>query len=257
VRLASLLVLAASACLAGERAPPAEDFVYLPPRLAERVVFYHSFENGLQKPELNLVGAKISAVEGPTAKGLTGKGWEKVPLRLQSPALSAHKPLTVMFWWRLDEAMKEETSFNLITLSGNKGYISNFVRGKGEWCALKEPTYCFQVWNFSGMENHNDVWGGRVWFEPRAWHHTALAVSGAAEIRVYWDGNLRTMYAPKGRNFRESETSVVELGSNVHQPPMTLDEVLVLDKALGAEEVQAYVLAVRALAERGFAPLAH
>lgn len=259
MKLGCFLVLATSACLAGETARPADTFMYLPPRIADRVVFYHSFEKGLQQAEINSIGAKISAVELPPAKGLTGNGCQtgsiaggkKGSFRLQSPALGVSKPLTVMFWWRLDEPMKEETSFNVVMVSGNKGYISNFVHGKGEWCALKEPTYCFQVWNFPGIENHNDVWGGRVWIEPRAWHHAAMTLSGACEIRLHWDGRLRTLHAPKGRAFHEGETGAIELGSGGQQPAMTLDEVIVLDRALSTEEIQAYVLAVQRLAERG------
>ncbi|MGD0094683.1 MAG: LamG-like jellyroll fold domain-containing protein, partial [Planctomycetota bacterium] len=260
-RLACVLLAAAARLfLAGDSTARVEDFVYLPPGIAGRVVFYHSFEKGVQQPEINLLGAKVNAVELPAAKGLTGNGYQtgsgpagkKGAFRLQSAALSAHKPLTVMFWWRLDEPMKEETCFNIFALSGNKGYISNFVRGKGEWCGLKEPTYCFQVYSFAGMENWNDVWGGRVWVEPQVWHHTALVVSGAAEIRIYWDGSLRTLYAPKGRAFRAEDTDRLELGASGNQPPMTLDEVLVLDRALSADEIQRYVVAVRSLAERGF-----
>lgn len=255
-----LLVVAASACFGGDAAAPADAFMYLPPRLAGRVVFYHSFETGVQQPEIDLIGAKVSAVGLAPAKGLTGKGYQagsgaaakKGSYRLQSPALSVHKPLTVLFWWRLDEPMKEETTFHIFGLSGNKGYISNFVHGKGEWCALKEPTYCFQVWSFPGIENWNDVWGGRVWVEPHVWHHAAIAVSGASEIRIYWDGSLRTLHAPKGRAFHEGDTGAIELGTSGLQPAMTLDEVIVLDRALSTEEVQAYVLAARQLAERGF-----
>ena len=63
------------------------------------------------------------------------------------------------------------------------------------------------------MENCNDVWGGRAWFEPNVWHHAAIAVSGAADIRIYWDGKLRTQYAPKKRIFKEGEIDTVELGA--------------------------------------------
>ncbi|MCY3020351.1 MAG: hypothetical protein NTW87_15135 [Planctomycetota bacterium] len=260
--LSSWLVVAACAltatCQAGENTGDA--FLYLPPSIADRVVFYQSFENGVKQPEINLIGAKMALADNEAAKGLTGNGYmagsgktakKKGGYVLQSAALSVHKPLTVMFWWRLDEPMKEETGFNIVALRG-KGWISNFVAGKGPWCGLREPTYCFQAYNFPGMENTNDVWGGRVWIEPNVWHHAALTVSGAADIRIYWDAQLRTRHAPKGRLFKEGDTATAELGASGQQPAMTLDEVLVLDRALSADEIASYVTAVRQLAAVGF-----
>lgn len=131
---------------------------------------------------------------------------------IHSPALSIHKPLTGMFWWRLDEPMKEEPGFGVLALRG-KGWLSAFVAGKGPWCALKEPARVFQCYNFPGMENCNDVWGGRAWFEPGVWHHTAITASG--------------------------------LG-------MTLDDVVILDRALSGDEIPAYITAAKALARVRF-----
>lgn len=170
---------------------------------------------------------------------------------LRSPALSVHKPLTAMFWWRLDEPMNEETGFGVLALRG-QGWISSWVAGKGPWCGLKEPTFVFQCYNFPGMENVNDVWGGRAWFEPNVWHHAAITVSGAADIRIYWDGKLRTQYAPKGRLFKEGEINSLELGPNGNSPAMTLDEVIVLDRVLTESEITAYITAIRALAQVSF-----
>jgi len=240
-------------CQAGENTGDA--FLYLPPKIVDRVVFYHSFEKGVKQPEINTLGAKLTAAENPPAEGLTdagyqtgsGKAAKKGGFVLQTAALNVSKPLTVMFWWRLDEPMTETTGFNVVALRG-KGWISNFVAGKGPWCGLKEPTYCFQNYNFPGMENCNDVWGGRVWIEPNVWHHAALTVSGAADIRIYWDGHVRTRHAPKGRLFKEGEISSAELGTSGNGPAMTLDEVLVLDRALSADEIAAYITAVQQLA---------
>jgi hypothetical protein len=241
-------------------AAPANDCLYLPPTIADRVVFYHSFTKGLKTPDINLIDAKITLAENDLVPGLAGSGYmagsgttakNKGSLVLRSPALSVHKPITVMFWWRLDEPMKEETGFNVLALRG-KGWISTFVAGKGPWCALKEPTYVFQCYNFDNMENCNDVWGGRAWFEPHAWHHAAITVSGAADIRIYWDGRLHPQYAPKGRLFNEGEIDSVELGHSGNGPAMTMDEIVVLDRALGNEEVLAYVTAVKALSQVTF-----
>jgi hypothetical protein len=165
--------------------------------------------------------------------------------------LSVHKPVTVMFWWRLDEPMKEESGFGVLALRG-KGWISTFVAGKGPWCGLKEPTYIFQCYNFPDIENSNDCWGGRAWFEPNVWHHSAITVSGAADIRIYWDGLARTRHAPKGRLFREDEVNSAELGTSGNSLAMTLDEVVVLDRALSADEIAAYMAAVKALSQVKF-----
>jgi len=259
-RLVCALVSLVAAISDWSQAAPADGLFYLPPDLANRVVFYHSFAKGLKTPDLNLMGAALTLAENDPARGLNGAGYmagsgaaarNKSALLLRSPALSLHKPITVMFWWRLDEPMKEETGFNLAALRG-KGWISTFVAGKGPWCGLREPTYVFQCYNFEGMENCNDVWGGRAWFEPNVWHHAAIAVTGAADIRIYWDGKLRTQYAPKKRIFKEGEIDTVELGASGNSPAMTLDEIIVLDRAIGADEIIAYMTAVKALAEIRF-----
>ena len=214
----------------------------------------------MKTPDLNLIGAKLTLAQNDPVPGLAGPGYmagsgtaakKKGPFVLQSPALSVHKPLTVMFWWRLDEPMKDETGFGVLALRG-KGWISTYVAGKGPWCALKEPTYVFQCYNFPGMENCNDVWGGRAWFEPNIWHHAAVTVSGAADICIYWDGQLHTRHAPKGRLFKEGEINSVELGHGGNGLAMTLDEIVVLDRALSADEFLSYMTAVKALAQVKF-----
>jgi hypothetical protein len=257
--MGALLLLVAGIPIVSQAAP-VEGLFYLPPGLADRVVFYHSFAQGLQTPDLNLMGASLTLADNGPARGLNGAGYmagsgtvakRKGGLVLRSPALSVHQPITLMFWWRLDEPMKAETGFSLAALRG-KGWLSTFVAGKGPWCALREPTYVFQCYNFEGMENCNDVWGGRAWFEPDVWHHLAVTASGAADIRVYWDGNLRTQYAPKKRLFKEGDVNAVELGASGNGPAMTLDEIVVLDRALHAEEIIAYMTAAKALAQVQF-----
>jgi hypothetical protein len=241
-------------------AAPADGFFYLPPALADRVVFYQSFAHGPNAPDLNLMEAQVSFAANEPVRGLAGTGYrtgsgeaaqKKGGFALRSAALSVHQPITIMFWWRLDEPMTEETGFNVAALRG-QGWISTFIAGKGRWCALREPTYVFQCYNFPGMENCNDIWGGRAWFEPDVWHHLAVTVSGAAEVRIYWDGQLRTQYAPKKRLFQDGEINSVELGASGKGPAMTLDEVIVMDRALAADEVMAYITAAKALAQIAF-----
>ena len=142
-RLHGSLVILIVGASSASRAAPADGLFYLPPRLADRVVFYHSFAKGPTEPDLNLIGAKLTLAENGPVPGLAGPGYmagsgtaakRKGALVLQSPVLSVHRPLTVMFWWRLDEPMREETGFGVLALRG-QGWISTFVAGKGPWCA--------------------------------------------------------------------------------------------------------------------------
>jgi hypothetical protein len=252
-----ILFLLCAFGLWAEDAPPTEkpkEFYYLPPAWANRVVFYHSFEKGVDQPEINLLKAQARGEKGSMSEGLTGQAYKaansyqkKKTLELHSPGLSPDKPLTVMLWFRLDAPMKEDTSFQLIKLGGPKGYISSFVRGKGEWCALKEPTYISQVYGFPDIRNHHNSWGGRVWFEPGVWHHVAITVANASEVRIYWDGQLREAIGLKGRLFQLGDCTYAHLDPNWLYHPMSIDEVIVCDRALTAEEIANYVTAVRAL----------
>jgi hypothetical protein len=255
--LGLVLGCATRAHAAEETAPPVKpkEFIYLSPAWSDRVVFYHSFEKDVNQPEINLLNGKLRGERTEAVEGLTGRAYKapnpkekKAPLQLDSPALSPNKPLTVMLWFRLDAPMKEETSFQLIKIGGPKGYISSFVHGKGEWCALKEPTYISQVHGFPDIRNHHNSWGGRVWFEPGEWHHAAITVANASEVRIYWDGALREAIGIKGRLFQEGDCTYANLDPNWLHHPMSIDEVIVCDRALTGDEITGYVTAVRALA---------
>ena len=256
--VAALLVALSAGLLAGEvETHPSEAYLYLPPSLEDRVVFYHSFERGVKEPEINLVRGKISCGKMELADGFAGSGLKcsdrasaKNPLRVHSQALSAHRPLTVMMWWRLDAPMRDETCYHLIRLGG-RGYVAAFVRGKGKWCALTRPTFIFQVQSFPGIANRDDHWTGHAWIEPGTWHHVALTVATASDIRVYWDGRQRIRYGIKGRRFQKGDTSSLDLGATWLFHPTTIDEVVVLDRALDEQEVRKYIEATCRLAEIG------
>jgi hypothetical protein len=259
VHQALFLFCASLGVLAGDAGKDeARAFIYLPPVWADRVVFYHSFENGVAKPEINTIHGKLRGEKTAPVPGLTGRAYKapnpkekKTSLQLLSPALSPHKPLTVMLWFRLDAPMKEESGFNLVRISG-KGHIASFVHGKGNWCALKEPTYISQVHGFKGMKNHHNSWGGRVWFEPGEWHHAAITVANASEVRIFWDGKLRETIGVKGRLFQEGDCNSANLDPSWLHHPMSIDEVVICDRALTGEEIAEYVRAVRALAAMGY-----
>lgn len=255
VACSALIVAMAHGLVAEEVAHPAETCLYVPPSLEPRVTFYHSFERGIRDAEINLIDAKISCGKMELADGFAGRGLKcanrqaaRQPLHIESPKLSAHRPLTAMVWWRLDAAMRPETCYHLIRLGG-KGYVAAFVRGKGKWCSLKQPMFIFQVYNFSGIANRNDHWTGHAWVKPGEWHHVALTVATASDIRVYWDGKLRVRYGIKGRSFKEGDTCNLTLGASWLFHPTTIDEAVVLDRALDAREISDYVRATQRLAE--------
>jgi hypothetical protein len=256
-KLALIVLLLVGAAWGQSPAPAASEFLYLPPAWENRVVFYQAFEQGVNKPEINILGARIQGAVTAPAEGLAGRGYtapnynvNQTPLSLITPGLSAHRPLTLMCWWRLDAPMAETTCFSLLGLSGS-GFIASFVRGKGDWCGLTQPTCISQVYNFPGIANHNNPWGGRAWFAPGEWHHVAITVAGAQQVAIYWDGRLRETILIKGRLLREGDTSRADIGTSWLYHPMTLDDLIVVDRALTADEIADYVLAIRSLRDHG------
>jgi len=106
-----LLACLALMPMAARTAEPPTDparFNYLPPAWADRVVFYSSFEQGVEAPEINAIAAAIHGhASGPSdglvgSKAIRGTTGGEQELRLTSPGLSAHRPITLMTWFRLD-----------------------------------------------------------------------------------------------------------------------------------------------------------
>ena len=243
---------------------PGAPFIYLPPAWSQRVVFYHSFGQGAGAPEINLLEARVEGEAEEVAEGFAGPGYPVLsgkdarrPLRINSPRLSPHRPLTVMFWWRLDQEMQEDLTLCLFygQSPGRRGYIANAVHGKSGWCALPQPTYISQVHGYEGLMNHHNSWGGRVWPEAGQWRHWALTATGADRLTIFWDGRPRETIALKGRPFREGDVTLVGLGEQYSRDgkpdaALTFDEVIVADRALTPEEIAAYVLAAQQLRAR-------
>ena len=255
--LAVLALLAALTTAAADT--PAAGCLYLPPWLEDRVVYYQPFLGEPGAPAINRIGVETVVSRGALVPGLAGKGLQDATpaksagaLLLRSPALSPDRPLTLSLWWRLDAPMAAATCFHLLTLRGERGMLSNFVRGEGEWCALTEPRFVFQVMYYDGITDVNGIWDGHAWTEAGVWHHAAMVCRNATEVDIYWDGARRSHHAIKGRPFAARDGGTLEIGPNWLFHPMTLDEVMVLDRALTADEVAAYVLAVRRLCAVGF-----
>ena len=179
--------------------------VSLPPAWEERLVYYRSFDRKDAKPEVDGLGASQRARVAWAADGLrggcvvTGAGRE---LMLTSPKLSPHKPLTLSFWWALEKDLPIDGGFSLFHLSGGRRYVSLFSRGKGKWCALKEPTGVFQVYNFPGVKNVSALYDRRLSrrldLKRGAWHHTAATFSVGRHLIVYTDGRPVLRGVPPG-----------------------------------------------------------
>ena len=234
---------------------PAKRCLYIPPGWADRVVYYHSFDTALDRPEINALGAKVALGDAALEAGLAGRGCRfavdrknKRGLALAGLALPLNRPWTLSMWWRLEEPMKAESGFQLLSMHG-KGFMSNFVAGKGPWCALKEPTFVAQVYNWPGLSNVNDIYEGPAWVEPQVWHHTALVVSKGSSVRVFWDGALKADLSLRGRLLTSNDViASAEFGPPSPAHPMTIDEVMVLDVPLEADALRDYMTAVRNLA---------
>ena len=182
--------------------------LYIPPGLADRVLFYHPFGDSAEKPAINALGGICSSGTAVPGEGVAGKGVDFVRDRNNGLSLTGiswplHKPITVMLWWRVREGMNKESGYELVSLNG-EGYISNFVRS-GPWCALTEPTFVMQVWRWPGITNVNGIQYGNGWVEKDVWHHAAVVVSGGATVSVWWDGKLRSKVRLKGRAFRPAD----------------------------------------------------
>jgi hypothetical protein len=254
--LFALCVLCAShPCFAAD---PRDELLYLPPGLAGSVVFYHSFSQGLDRPEVNLLpGSAFRPRGGKLADALTGSGFvateRSAGLGLAKLDWPLTRPITAAMWFRLEQPMKEETGFHLLSLWAPKGYISNFVAGKGPWCALTRPMFVIQMYNFPGISNVNGLDYGDGRLADKQWHHVAVTVSEGSRVRVYWDGRPRSEFTTKGRLLAARDTvREIHFGPNGAALPITVDELLVLDRALSAEEVRSYVEAVTRLAGVGF-----
>lgn len=259
--LAALLLVTAAGAQLADPLPPADRFLYLPPTWADRVVFYHSFDGTLDRPDINDLGATLTTAPTATGPGFAGQGCpeplgaaKKHGYEIASDGLSPHRPLTMMCWLRLETPVQETTWYNLLRLWRGDTYLTHFVAGKGEWCGLQRPTYIFQVVNFPGLPLYHNSWAGSPDWQPGEWHHVAMTVSGAANVRFYRDGKLVENILLKTRPFREGEVRIATFGDGKF--PMTVDEVIVADRALQEDELADYVAQARQLHAIGYAPLA-
>ncbi len=232
--------------------------VSLPPSYEDRLIYYQSFDTPDGGPEVNETGSTPNALE-PLPDGIRGRcalGAKDTGLHLNSEAFSPHRPLTASFWWALQEDAAIDGVFGLFHLTGGQGMISHFSRGKGEWCALQRPAGVLQVYYFDGIANVNGIYEGDLLgkLELRAgvWHHTAVVVRGASLTEAYTDGAKVFETRNNGRNFlADDRLHDLRLGS-FWGAQAYLDEVVILRRALSADEIAEYVTAVRQMAAVGY-----
>ena len=255
-----LLTLIASPLQANDGAPNSQiaPYPYLPPNVEGHVLLYHTFEGEADQPDIAPDGVRVESPDGKPADGLTGRGLAFEPgagqgdVALRHKAFTVERPMTAMMWFRLPKPMTDTDGFKLVSLHGPKGHIVNYVRGKGKWRRLKRPTFLCRVWGFEGLVDAQPYGGGSGRVAHGQWHHVALTVAAGAEVRVYWDGVERFRYAVKRRRFTADDIHTVVFGPGRSPVSMTIDEAVVLSKALSRDEIVRYIEAVRRLREIGY-----
>jgi hypothetical protein len=227
----------------------------LPPFLAARAVYFHSFAT--RTPEIDRVGARPSGEPLLAKTGFAGRCMDlpgKRPFTLESGRLSPHRPLTLAFWWSLPDGMEPNGGTGFFAFRG-KGYVSDFVRG-GPWCALRDSAHVFQVWSFPGADNVNGVFDRRFRQDTTLgrgeWHQTVFTASGGTEFTLYLNGRPVFNCRLKSRALREGDgVRRLTLGPAHGGARLLVDELVILDIALRPQEVSEFHGQVRSLKETG------
>jgi len=267
IALATLALLCGCAHVA-ERRPPVlttpacetlSPYVSLPPCFEDRLLYYNGFGQADGKAEINRLGSGPRARLAIVANGFLGKGaltGKRGWLQLKSDAFSPHLPLTVSFWWALVEDHKIDGGFGLFHLSGGRGFVSHFSRGKGTWCALERPAGILQVHSIPGIRNVNGIYDrdlmAHVDLRGGVWHHTALVFRGASLVEVYTDGEKAWETRLVGRSFEAADKLHDLVIGTRGGAPMLIDEVLILRRALLPADIARYVRALRQMRAIGY-----
>lgn len=239
---------------AGEQLSP---WLGIPPAFETRVVYYNGFSRADGAPEIDRIHAEPRCQVAVTPDGFLGPGamiaTNDQALHLISPAFSPHRPVTFFLWWALAGQHQPESCFGILHLQG-RGIVSHFSRGKGEWCALQKPAGVFQVYYFPGIQNVNGIYdfdlAAHLDLSPDAWHHTALVISAASLCELYTDGKRVFSVRIAGRNFQEADAlHDLTFGSPF---PMKIDEAMVFNRALSADEVAYYYTATSQMRRAGY-----
>lgn len=223
------------------------EYLAIPPFMEERMVYFNTFSHPDAAPEINAIDARTGAAGAVVADGYFGRGLllqGNQRFRIESPALSPHRPITVIAWWKLGAPLEERNQGGgiLALRSRGGGYISTFARG-GPWCGLQDTHLVLQIYNFPGIQNINGVLEGgfrqRYATTPLRWHNTVLTVNTASRVSLHVDGQLKKRYSLSGRTLNaDDEIHHLEFGS--FGMGLHLDEITVLDAALKDDDVEAY-----------------
>ncbi len=222
----------------------------LPPFLEEHVVYFNSFSKEDGRAEINTASAEQDQPVSITRDGFTASSLGISPQKkflITSRHFSPHRPLTLSFWWAVEEELAKNAGGGFVAFTGaGRRYISNFCRG-GPWCGLDDTAFCFQAYNFPGIQNvhstfdrnfrqHYPVGGG-------IWHHTVLTFTMGSQITLYVDGSLAAQYTLKGGTFKAAD-KVHSIRFGGFPSRLFLDDIMVLNTALDRTAVQAYYRAL-------------
>lgn len=233
--------------------------VTLPPFLENRLLYFHSFAK--PEPDVNALGFESPKKPAVAAEGFSGgcavlKG-ELVLQPSKQPGakpLSLDRPLTIGFWWCAPDGLPANAGGGFFSVNCQHGYLSNFIRG-GPWCELRDSANVFQVYSFPGMGNYNGIFDYTfrqgVALGKDQWHCTVLTVSNASEMRLYVDGKLAAEFAARGRSFTASDAVQRLAFGSFPGAGLYVDELMILDVALSAEQVAFCYEAVRSLRQVG------
>jgi hypothetical protein len=229
-------------------------YLGIPPYLEDRLIYYNSFDSPDGKPEIVTIAAKSTegprrGVSAPT-RGVIGRCTDTA-VRLRSSAFSPHRPLTISFWWALQEDAKVDGAFGLFHLANGRGFISHFSRGKGQWCALDRPAGVLQVYYLHGIQNVNGIydrdWMAHIALKAGVWHHTALTFSAGSVVILYTDGIPVYAVHLRGRDFAETDALHDLSIGNRGGAPLWVDEVIILQRVLTPDEIAEYVRIVTSM----------
>ena len=247
-RLVFLAVLTLLALLIPGRPVSARSEILGPRWFQELLIYFNDFENPSAVPAINSEHLTVKQSDWKSAPGLFGHGLstEGAPLELKGAALSPARPLTISFWWRLSHDLPIDGGFGQFSLTG-KGFVSAFVRGKGEWCALQRPAGVCQVYDFGGIQNVNGIYDFDLQksldLHANIWHHTAAVFRGANTYQLYTDGKLVSEIVNHGRGWNSGDDlQTLTIGSGV-----ILDDVAILNRAVDADLLADYFQGVQHL----------
>jgi len=239
------LMLLSLAAAAGE--------AFIPPAWTPDVCFLQTFDSPEAAPEIISDDARLTVpkdhVEGVVGKARRAR--RDSPWRLTAPHLSPHRPLTLSFWWAMTEKPKIDGHLHWVHLSNRgRAFVSHFSRGKGKWCALERPAGVFQIIAVEGVKDVGLLYDRHLLtsmdLTPGVWHHTAVVFRNGRQAQLFVDGKRQVDVTLLGRGFQAEHgfNSLILGPKHAAAPPLDIDEITVLSRALDPDQVRDYIAAV-------------